>query len=156
MIVDSLELHNFKCFEATGRIELAQVNVFVGRNNSGKSAILRALRYLQDGFNPSPGDVRIGAQQLLIEAMVSGSGLAGFLGVEAVHARTKISYNTGGTMGIESIRDSGGSVGHGRFAAVEPINMLYTYLSQRKVGGFQEVVNAQTRRRQAAVATRSA
>ena len=43
LLLESIEIHNFRGIE-NGRVEgLAEVNVFVGRNNSGKSTVVEAV-----------------------------------------------------------------------------------------------------------------
>ncbi|MBN4051447.1 DUF3696 domain-containing protein [bacterium AH-315-M05] len=45
-MISSIRIENFKCFEDTGDIELAPITIFVGENNSGKSAILSGIHLL--------------------------------------------------------------------------------------------------------------
>jgi len=47
MSLHALRLRNFKCFEDSGRIELAPLTLLFGRNNSGKSSILQCLLLLR-------------------------------------------------------------------------------------------------------------
>lgn len=48
-VLTSLDLHNFRAFEAQ-HVELAPITVFVGPNNSGKSSVLSAIRILAQTF----------------------------------------------------------------------------------------------------------
>lgn len=50
MPVDAFRLENFMAFEDTGWIELRKINLLLGRNSSGKSAIIRALRLLKQSL----------------------------------------------------------------------------------------------------------
>lgn len=50
MPVDSFRLENFMAFEDTGWIELRKINLLLGRNSSGKSAVIRALRLLKQSW----------------------------------------------------------------------------------------------------------
>ncbi len=47
MPIDAFRLENFMAFENTGWIELRKINLLLGRNSSGKTAIIRALRLLK-------------------------------------------------------------------------------------------------------------
>ncbi|MBW3812766.1 AAA family ATPase, partial [Aeromonas hydrophila] len=47
MRITSLELTNFRSFQATQRIEFAPVTLLFGPNSVGKSTVLMALFYLQ-------------------------------------------------------------------------------------------------------------
>lgn len=52
MKISHFQLENIRCFEDTGLLELGPVTVFVGRNNSGKTSLLRSLHHLQEGADP--------------------------------------------------------------------------------------------------------
>ena len=49
-MLSSLEIKNFKGIKSGTISNLAQVNVLVGRNNSGKSTVLDALLLMRCGF----------------------------------------------------------------------------------------------------------
>mgnify|MGYP000883415330 CR=1 FL=1 len=51
MSVEAFRLQNFMPFEDTGWIELRPICLLFGRNSSGKSAIIRALRFLRQSLN---------------------------------------------------------------------------------------------------------
>lgn len=62
MRFESIRLGNFQSFSESGRIPLGQLTLLVGRNNSGKSAVLNAIRQMQTGLAlPSTDLIRIGA-----------------------------------------------------------------------------------------------
>lgn len=54
MTVTAFRLENFMAFADTGWIELRPITLLFGRNSSGKSAIIRALRLLGQSLNTSP------------------------------------------------------------------------------------------------------
>jgi predicted ATPase len=60
MRVNQMKLTNFRSFAETGPIILGSINVLIGENNSGKSSIIRAIRYLQQGIQDRAKDVRAG------------------------------------------------------------------------------------------------
>jgi predicted ATPase len=49
MRVTTLKLENYRAFESMEPIELENINVLIGRNNAGKSSIVRALHCMQSG-----------------------------------------------------------------------------------------------------------
>ena len=59
MKVKSINLHNFRSFKSASNIELSDINILIGENNSGKSSILRGLHHLQIGLNNTFEDVRV-------------------------------------------------------------------------------------------------
>ncbi|HZU16683.1 MAG TPA: AAA family ATPase, partial [Candidatus Dormibacteraeota bacterium] len=71
MRVTALTLTNFQSFADSGRIPLHPITLFVGKNNSGKSAIINALSLVQSGLIQRHNElVRVGASQaeILLEA----------------------------------------------------------------------------------------
>lgn len=53
MTVEAIRLRNFMAFEDSGWIELRPVTLLFGRNSSGKSTIIRALRLLRQSLDVS-------------------------------------------------------------------------------------------------------
>ena len=51
MTVEAIRLENFMAFADTGWIELKPITLLFGRNSSGKSAIIRALRFLRQSLD---------------------------------------------------------------------------------------------------------
>ncbi|MCB8944046.1 MAG: AAA family ATPase [Ardenticatenaceae bacterium] len=51
MTVEAIRLENFMAFADTGWIELQSITLLFGRNSSGKSAIIRALRFLRQNLD---------------------------------------------------------------------------------------------------------
>ena len=56
MTVKSIRLENFMAFEDSGWLELRPICLLFGRNSSGKSAIIRALRLLKQSLDGSSKD----------------------------------------------------------------------------------------------------
>ncbi|MFX0066295.1 MAG: AAA family ATPase, partial [Candidatus Hermodarchaeota archaeon] len=57
MKLRSVKIRNFRSIEDTGEIECRNLMVFIGRNNAGKSNILKALNILFNEAKPSSNDV---------------------------------------------------------------------------------------------------
>ena len=49
MLFDTLRVKEFRSIADSGTLELGPVNLIVGRNNSGKSSLLRAVYFTQNG-----------------------------------------------------------------------------------------------------------
>src|SRR5262245_58801587 len=75
MKISSIRIENWKSLSDTDHLALGDVNVFVGRNNTGKSAILRAVRLLQYGHTVEGSDIRLGETQALISIGVASGTL---------------------------------------------------------------------------------
>lgn len=52
-MLEKLRLTNFRCFE-DHTIEFGRFNVIVGKNNSGKSTVIDALKLISNVFRYSP------------------------------------------------------------------------------------------------------
>ena len=136
---------NYKSFADSHEIEFAGINILIGRNNSGKSALIRAAHLIQRGSDYSLRDIRLGTEAAEIQYDLEDPwpGLlssAGALEVgELVRATVQITPksppdNLSTSMGrsqtnFQYISDH------------EPGNFIYTYLSKRKVTVFDQVVN---------------
>lgn len=72
MRVTSLELTNFRSFASLPVIELDQINVLIGPNNSGKSSILKALHLMQEGCADVYPDVRVNNENATVKIGLDG------------------------------------------------------------------------------------
>ncbi|MCV3208372.1 AAA family ATPase [Mesorhizobium sp. YC-39] len=76
MRINRFRVSNYSSFSDTGWIELQPgTNIFVGENNAGKSAILRAIKYLENVPHRSPSEFRLerlGSSVEEIEITVDG------------------------------------------------------------------------------------
>ena len=80
MWIKELFLSNVKCFKTTPNIALSKcINLFVGRNNSGKSTILHAVGLLQVGVPEVQGsDRRFGTSKMNVGMTFEGKNKALF------------------------------------------------------------------------------
>lgn len=53
MLIKTLEINNFRCFHKTIAKDFSNINLFGGRNNAGKTALLEALLLLNEPSNPT-------------------------------------------------------------------------------------------------------
>jgi hypothetical protein len=144
MKISSVRIVNFKSFADTGEIELGNVNVLVGRNNHGKSAFIRAVSVMQQGARINGADVRLGEQQATVELTLTGSTQDDFLQYYPECPRVdflqaKFIINRSGGIGFQA--DAKSSWVPNLLATQEPQNFIYTYLSKRKVFGFDREVD---------------
>lgn len=146
MWISKAKLSHIKSFEDSGEISFSKnLNVLTGINNSGKSAVLRALYLLQDGGSLKPNDVRIGHDSaelnLTISDLSEGYLLKHskdiFVGDEA---RIKFS-TTGGAWNGQVLDAKGRAAQFNPFPQQEPENFIYPILSKRKVVEFSDQVN---------------
>jgi predicted ATPase len=157
--MSSIRAENWKSFSDTGEIELAGINVLIGRNNSGKSAFLRAAHTVQLYGDPASEDLRIGNQSAVVSAVFTGEqierdanrhfGNTFAAGLTRVNFITQTSIvNDGGMSNLQigrSVKFTGiqgdGESAVGRIPASEPKNFIYTYFSKRKVSAFERTVD---------------
>ncbi|GAA2829933.1 AAA family ATPase [Kribbella solani] len=59
MIIKSVSVDAYRSIDTSGPLQLGPVTVLIGRNNSGKSALLRAMYLAQGGARFSTGDRRL-------------------------------------------------------------------------------------------------
>ncbi|PPD15424.1 MAG: hypothetical protein CTY25_06705 [Methylobacterium sp.] len=139
----SFQLKNWLCFADTGEIGVGPINVFIGKNNSGKSAILKSLAVTQEGASPFDRRylVRKGSNhseitfQFSIDLNIDG-------GIY-IKPALKINFENG-IMNLE-IHHIGGSHGFGNlnhiFGSIDNKALLVPFFSKRKVGGFSDQIN---------------
>src|SRR4051794_39300563 len=90
MILDSVQVTAYRSIANSSALRLGPITVLIGRNNSGKSALLRALYLLQQGepFDPS-ADVRLRADSMAVEAAfgeLRPRSLVPLIGLDVVQA----------------------------------------------------------------------
>ncbi len=143
MQVKSLTVTNLKSIRSA-QLELAQVTLLVGNNNTGKSALVRALHVMQQGGELTGQEMRRGA--------VSGSIKIGLSDVTA--GIFPSAPNNLGDVVLTANINGGRTVDVGRGAPesatqinnIEPVNFIYPYLSHRKVAVYEEQIDEQRSR----------
>ena len=76
-MLSSLEINNFKGIKSGTISDLAQVNVLVGRNNSGKSTILDALLLMRCAFAATDYLGNNGIEQIVKRKVDRGMSIIG-------------------------------------------------------------------------------
>lgn len=144
MKITTIRLQNFRSFVDSGIIELGQVNVIIGKNNSGKSTILRGIQNIQQGMSDIYADVRNGTPSCTIElALADDNGFPTWgcpnnynISLQITHFTTD--HRSGSTIISIQAPDFPRRDGDFRFPAVEPSNFIVPYLSKRKAAHYDE------------------
>src|SRR5260221_4527726 len=67
MLFNSLRVQGYRSIKDSGTLRLGPITLVIGRNNAGKSALLRAVYLLQEGSQLQEQDVRIGSEEISVE-----------------------------------------------------------------------------------------
>lgn len=144
MKITSLQLSNFRSFEALGPIALGQMNILVGPNNSGKTSILRALQLLQQGcmnqypevrVNSTTANIRLGFIENDGGKYVGGNFSEGFFNI----AINTIDRSTG-SFYISCTSNNATVNVNKQISDMEPNHFIVPYLSKRKASYYREDV----------------
>jgi energy-coupling factor transporter ATP-binding protein EcfA2 len=144
--IKKLRLQNFRCFEFA-EVELDNITVFTGHNNSGKSSILKAVSCLQNGLTPTPADIRVGFQELKIQMMAEDvERIPGYnISKPIDKVLIDVKMQRGGGLNL-SATYNGLLQSWNIFNNVEPDHLIIPYLSKRKVPTYSESVNEEATR----------
>ena len=131
MHLKKVTIYNYKCFELLELQPSNKINVLIGRNNSGKSTLLKAIFSLQDTYYLS-GDKRyIGAKtgmgikyELFEQPMYSSEVTLPGLSASEIASATRSGYFPNGIQ------------------LYEPNNLFYPFWSNRKVSNYEQQVNS--------------
>src|SRR5690348_5324249 len=66
-MLTSIRVQGYRSIEDSGTLPLGRITLAIGRNNSGKSALIRAAYLLQDSAIWQPEDRRIGSNTTIVE-----------------------------------------------------------------------------------------
>jgi hypothetical protein len=67
MLFHSLRVQGYRSIEDSRTLELGPITLVIGRNNAGKSALLRAVYLMQEGSQFQEQDIRIGSREISVE-----------------------------------------------------------------------------------------
>lgn len=158
MHLTSLEINNIRSFEKANINLSKSINIFVGQNNHGKSTILSTIGFLQGNFL-TLSDIRM--------RNAHGHVVLGFDGLDLTIFKSNIALNThtfdevNGILAkkifIDLLQDGNvikqfrsndqnnpNSQNFFDFPSTEPQNIIYPFLSKRKVVNYSESVNLQS------------
>ncbi len=145
MHILSFEIHNFRCFRDTGRQSVGPMNLLVGRNNTGKSAILRALHGFQTGNSLTLDDIRRKEESLIVSIDLADMTSAVGFGVVQPKPRGLLRYELS-RQGPASVnrtlkRPSENAQSVGELHGSEPHVFFYP-LFGRRPSSYGETINA--------------
>ncbi|MGJ5805995.1 ATP-dependent nuclease [Streptomyces europaeiscabiei] len=162
MLITNMTVSDWKGFD-TASLALSRINVLVGRNNSGKSALIRAAQFLQSGTTAPESEIRLGAEMATVQynladfdvrkyapelaTVVAAKGLAEDGLIPQVRAETRLkrpsrNQNIPWAQISHVLQTSDNA--HGdlpKISPTEPENFIYPYLSKRKVGNYDRQVD---------------
>lgn len=146
MRLQSLQVEGFKSLRKTGTLGFSAINVLVGANNSGKSSVLRALQFLQQGASFSSEMISLGMSAAEISCEFRGGRAGDIRGMESFdRAEWKMLLNPNGTRS-GTIKTGNTTVRNGNdkiFPNQDPNHYIVPFFSQRRALGFHEQFNLQ-------------
>ena len=138
MKITAIELKNVRGFQIVNKTNFSDsINILIGPNNAGKSTILNSIFLLQRQIL-SANDITIGKNQGRIQLYFKDSH---------PHIPNSANYNRfifklhNNQMLFGYSQNSNESGGFTRFPEQEPNNLIYPYLSKRKVGSYSASIN---------------
>lgn len=155
MHISKLVVTNIRSFKETHSLELSQgINILVGKNNSGKSTLLRALQLIQIGnsdLSHLPTMNRKGEQQCQIEIHFGSpdNRLEVYHSNLISHYQHQLTFTlNGGSRECKVVRQSDGAIRNASTGASltpkEPYNLIVPYFSRRKVVQFEQKTDAES------------
>jgi len=145
MIFSNIRVTNFQSIPDSGILELGPISLLVGRNNSGKSALLRAVYLAQEGIPRNKDNIRIGEQNGIAHVTLGfdrlppnthGGRGEGFINgeyypdggsLEIIHSSNNDFFMTLTQRGNE------GQQQIDQWPSKEPYNIIYPSLARRQV-----------------------
>lgn len=143
--VNSVRLQRFRSFNDSGLIELGQLNVLIGANNSGKSSVLRGLHQIQQGLDNIYGDVRVGSQEAQIDIELTDIKTTTHWGINngPEQFTFNVTLNSSDRRGGADnciLSANGNTISQGgiRLPNIEPNHFVVPFLSKRKTANYGE------------------
>ncbi|MFG2777562.1 ATP-dependent endonuclease [Streptomyces prunicolor] len=148
MKIEYVEVKNWKSFSDTRAIPLGRINILVGRNNSGKSAFLRALHLLQVGSDRQLENVRLNEEVAQVNITLTSENMP----LDINRHLSRANFPDHGHVNAVITLDKRNSryscelsaiatFSEPPFPETEPRNFIYTYFSKRKVSQFDRTVD---------------
>ncbi|WP_322756121.1 ATP-dependent nuclease, partial [Frankia sp. Cas3] len=145
MHLKSVSIKNYRSIESAN-LEFGPLTLFVGKNNSGKSAVLNVIHAMQVTGGISPSDIRYGASEMQISYQFERIVPRNW-GLSAAQAETgvvTVAVNRESGKQPPHLQLSNGASFNARdISAMEPQNFIYPFLAKRKVTAFEEGITSQ-------------
>jgi len=143
--IESAQVAGYKSIDNSGVIQLGQINVLIGENDSGKSAFLEGIYAIQEGGDLITRKIRVGRPKAevrlrLVDAVLDSEGIpVDGDGVVTV----SVDYSPGSTeiqFHVTQDRDPNAPVAPSPGKAIpskEPSAFIYPLLSKRMIGAME-------------------
>lgn len=143
MRISSVRIINFKSVMDSGTLDLGPITLLVGRNNSGKSSVIRALHVLQTSGPADLRDIRYGADEMAVHYLVEDLNPSDWGGPQQPPGpgRIQMTLRRGSGPNLLLEVPSVGSFNVTPRPATEPENIIYPYLAGRKATAYEEVID---------------
>ncbi|AGZ46712.1 ATP-dependent nuclease [Actinoplanes friuliensis] len=146
MIFGHVTVENYRSIEHSGDIKLGPITVLVGRNNSGKSSLIRAMYLLQQSAPFADSDIRHGSAVMhLVLQLVGKPRLNLASGEEVPHqygdGKIALSMTNTGLSKFVAEDDDENTIGLSLASSAEPNNLIFPVLSGRRPHTLQQQVN---------------
>jgi predicted ATPase len=150
MLFNTLRVRGFRSIVDSDVLKLGPISLVVGRNNSGKSSLLRAIYSIQNGSPFQQSDIRVGQDQAeinltfpelpppllsnenLVKVALTGPDGPGTL--NCTRRRNAASWTIEATINNSSAKVAG-------LASQEPDNLIFPVLSGRRITIYKEQVS---------------
>lgn len=146
-MIRKIRVHNYRSIADSEVLPLGRITLIVGRNNSGKSALLRALYLLQQGAPFNTSDVRIDARGMQIYYAIDPRFERYFSRTPSTREEPfqpdwsiKCEVSPGGTIALWRHGKAGLHAGTTPAPGQEPRNLIYPILSGRRQSSYEEQV----------------
>lgn len=137
MRLTAIQLTNYRSFEESNQIELGQITLFIGRNNTGKSTVVRAPLLLQQGMAVDwQAQIRKGENRAVLKFSFNEVNwtrdMPGQQGAPGSTDMVVQAVINGHNLEFATILGSGGTLSFAQFSHLEPNTYIYPILSTRK------------------------
>lgn len=131
MVFNKLRVRGYRSIEDSGELPLGPITVVVGRNNTGKSALLRAIYLLQENSPFRVEDVRFEHDATVVSLWIEGNvDMPNAAGI-AIEVSDYIETTRRGNR--SEITSPNNNSGLHLWLSREPYNLIYPVLSTRRV-----------------------
>ena len=134
-------MSNIRSFVDSERLELGNVTLLVGRNNTGKSTILRAVGTLQAEAGVDVSAIRVGRSEGVIDVELSDVDPDAWNGRMPRNGDASVQITIPRNQAITWIAASGGRHNVSQIANREPVAFIYPYYSGRKVRHYEPTID---------------